>query len=91
MQVVNPATEEVIIDVLTAEVPDMPIAGDAHLRKGEDPHAPLGRFADKSLDDGEVMGLVIGAVLELHAAATKLGHGIPSDVQAPFAPGRDLQ
>ena len=53
-------------ELLPTQIAHMPVAGDAHLGKGEDFNTRGSGFERKTLDDGKVVGLVVGAVMELH-------------------------
>ena len=64
------------LDLRPIEVAHVPVAGDAHLGKGEDLDARRGGLARQALDDREVVGLVVGAVVELRRSQLQL-HRFP--------------
>jgi hypothetical protein len=59
----------------------MPVAGDAHFGKCEDFNTRSGGFERETLDDGKVVGLVVGPVMELNCTQLE-AHFDPSSFSA---------
>jgi hypothetical protein len=53
----------------------VPVAGEAAFGKDDDLNLLRSRLAGKTLDGGQIRGLVAGGVLKLHGSNTDVAHG----------------